>query len=163
MITPKFTIGASLEARTIREEVFVQEQGFRDEFDEYDETSPSLVLFLDGYPIATGRLRALNPERYKIERVAVRKAFRGKKVGTYCVKFLCTKIKTMGGRVACLHAQVDKMPFYERLGFAVVGDGEILYEEGVPHIEMEKILVKDSSRRGRSSSRTKGARAKGGI
>lgn len=163
MVSAKFTIGASEEAKCIREEVFVREQGFKREFDEFDDTSPSLVLFLDGYPIATGRLRALDPERYKIERVAVRKAFRGKKVGTYCVKFLCTKIKIMGGRIACLHAQVDKIAFYQKLGFVVVGDGEILFEEGVAHVEMEKRLVKDPRTPRRSSSRKRGVRATNGI
>ena len=73
MIKPVFTLGTSLEAKEIRQEVFVQEQGFQNEFDEYEKTATTLVLFLDDIPIATGRLRTLDPETYKIERVAVRK------------------------------------------------------------------------------------------
>lgn len=142
MIKPVFTLGTSLEAKEIRQEVFVKEQGFQNEFDEYEKTATTLVLFLDDIPIATGRLRTLDPETYQIERVAVRKPYRGKRIGTYVVKFLCTKIKTLGGRKAVLHARVDAIPFYQRLGFIVLGDGEILYEEGMPHVEMGKVLVK---------------------
>ena len=64
------------------------------------------------------------------------------------MKFLCTKIKTLGGRVAKLNAQLDKTGFYERLGFKATGDGEVFFEEGVAHIPMEKVLI-PPSRKGR--------------
>ena len=35
------------EAKTIREKVFMEEQGFKNEFDEYDEMVPHAVLFMD--------------------------------------------------------------------------------------------------------------------
>ena len=148
MIKPEFTFGTSQDARDIRTRVFVEEQGFEREFDEHENSSWCLVLYLDNIPIATGRVRPLDPERYQIERVAVEKPYRRKSVGTYVVKFLCTKIKTLGGRVAKLNAQFDKMGFYERLGFKAIGDGEVFFEEGVAHIPMEKVLI-PPSRKGR--------------
>ena len=36
------------EAKTIREKVFMEEQGFKNEFDEYDEMVPHAVLFMEG-------------------------------------------------------------------------------------------------------------------
>ena len=141
MIKPVFTFGTSEEAKAIRTRVFIEEQGFQEEFDAYEDSSWCLVLFLDGLPIATGRIHPLDPEHFQIERVAVEKPFRGKSVGTYVVKFLCTKIKTLGGRIASLNAQLDKMGFYEHLGFRAIGDGEVFFEEGVPHIAMEKVLI----------------------
>lgn len=44
------------EAKTIREKVFMEEQGFKNEFDEYDEMVPHAVLFMEGCAVATGRL-----------------------------------------------------------------------------------------------------------
>lgn len=43
------------EARKIREQVFVEEQGFENEFDELDAQVPHAVLFMDGQAVATGR------------------------------------------------------------------------------------------------------------
>ena len=34
------------EAKTIREKVFMEEQGFKNEFDEYDEMVPHALLFM---------------------------------------------------------------------------------------------------------------------
>ena len=55
MIKPVFTFGTSQDARDIRTRVFVEEQGFEHEFDEYENSSWCLVLYLDNIPIATGR------------------------------------------------------------------------------------------------------------
>ena len=44
------------EAKTIREKVFMEEQVFKNEFDEYDEMVPHALLFMEGRAVATGRL-----------------------------------------------------------------------------------------------------------
>lgn len=70
------------EAKTIREKVFMEEQGFKNEFDEYDEMVPHAVLFMEGCAVATGRL--LPGERsgdFIIGRVAVLPEFRGRNLG----------------------------------------------------------------------------------
>ena len=70
------------EAKTIREKVFMEEQGFKNEFDEYDEMVPHAVLFMEGRAVATGRL--LPGERsgdFIIGRVAVLPEFRGRNLG----------------------------------------------------------------------------------
>ena len=138
-----------MEAKALREEIFVLEQGFQNEFDEFEDSSWCLVLFLDGFPVATGRIRALDPATYAVERVAVKREFRGKKVGTYLLRFLETKIRTLGGVKARLNAQTDKIAFYQKQGYRVLGDGEIFYEEHCPHIAMEKDLP--LKKKGRSS------------
>ena len=142
MVEAKFTFGIPEDAKTIREEVFVKEQGFSlgSEFDEHDQHSWHVVLYLDGYPISTGRVFPENPELFRIGRIAVRKAFRGQKIGTYTMKFLETKAKTLGGRRLVLGAQLDKAHFYETLGYRKDPTGEIYDDEGVPHILMFKTL-----------------------
>ena len=143
MVKPLFHFGITEDAKLIREEVFVKEQGFAEEFDENDPKCWHLVLYLDSTPIATGRIVEVDPETYRIGRVAVRKGFRRMKVGTYTVKFLCNKAISLGARKAILGAQLDKMPFYRSLGFKPYPDGEVFEEQGVPHCMMYKVLIKD--------------------
>lgn len=140
MIENRFYFSLPEEAKAIREDVFIKEQGFQNEFDEHDKDSWFLVLYYNGYPVSTGRIYPENPETYHLGRVAVRKAFRGHLLGTYTVKFLCTKAKTLGGRIIILDAQADKIAFYKKLGFKDISNGEIQMDEGVPHIRMQKIL-----------------------
>ena len=140
MVKPVFHIGLTPDARTIREEVFMREQGFQNEFDELDDTAVTLVLYLDDYPIATGRLIKVDPATYQIGRIAVRKQFRHKQVGSYLMTFLCEKARTMGAKTAIVHAQLDKRDFYNRLGFYEYAGGVIDEDEGVPHIYLAKDL-----------------------
>lgn len=146
MIQAKFQIGASKDEREIRTVVFMQEQGFVDEFDAEDDSCWHLVIYHDGKAIGCGRILKVDPETYRIGRVAVLKEYRGHQVGTYIVKFLQTKIKELGGRKAILLSQADKSAFYEKLGFKSP-TGEIIMEEDYPHIYMEKILVKTDPKR----------------
>ena len=43
------------DARLIRQQVFVEEQGFVNEFDDIDAKAYHAVIYTGGYPIATGR------------------------------------------------------------------------------------------------------------
>ena len=149
MIKPLFHIGLTPDAKLIREEVFMQEQGFEHEFDEQDETAITLVLYLDDYPIATGRLIKVDPATYQIGRIAVRKMFRHQQVGSYLMSFLCEKARDLGAKTAIVHAQLDKRAFYNRLGFYEYGGGVIDEDEGVPHIYLAKDLWRDYYRKRR--------------
>ena len=65
------------EAHFIRQTVFVEEQGFREEFDTIDNTAVHAVVFADGSPIATGRIfPAEENGAYYLGRLAVLKDFR---------------------------------------------------------------------------------------
>ncbi len=56
----------------IRQQVFVEEQGFVNEFDDIDHEAYHAVIYTGGYPIATGRLFDENGEAH-IGRICVRK------------------------------------------------------------------------------------------
>jgi len=141
MIEPVFKFGLMDDAKAIRQEVFVTEQGYRNEFDENEDRCWNLVLYLDGTPIATGRLLEVDPETFQIGRLAVRAPFRHQKVGSYTVKFLITKARSLGARKVILGAQMDKVPFYQGLGFRPFPEGEVYFDEGHPHIMMFKVIV----------------------
>jgi predicted GNAT family N-acyltransferase len=142
MIEPKFSIGLTPDARKIRMAVFVEEQGYQNEFDDDDQTAWHLVLYSDNIPMGTARLLEVDPETYRIGRVAVLSQYRHRKVGSYLVKFMETKARTLGARKVILGAQLDKAPFYQKLGYSPNAEGEVYLDEGHPHIMMEKILVK---------------------
>lgn len=150
MIRPVFSKIVTKEEKEIRSEVFEKEQGFVDEFDEVDNNSWHLTLFYNDYPIAVARFYPEDPETFHVGRVAVRKEFRGKKIGTFLMKFVETKIKELGGRWAILSSQLDKKDFYEKCGYHVSGEGEITYEQDCPHINMAKLLIKKKGYKSRT-------------
>ena len=150
MVKEKFSIGLPDDAKMIRQKVFVEEQGYKNEFDEEDQTAVHLVLYLDDKPIGTARLIEVDPETYRLGRVAVLAPYRHRKVGTYLVKFMEVKVNTLGGRKVILGAQADKVDFYKQCGYKPDPNGEVYLDEGHPHVMMEKVLKFKKYRRTRS-------------
>jgi len=97
------------------------------------------ILGLEGNrPCATARWRVYQPGVAKIERVAVLDDCRGKGMGQALMLALIHDIKSVMGescKTLRLGAQDYAIPFYERLGFSVVGDG--FMEADIPHHWME--------------------------
>lgn len=122
------------EAIELRTEIFVNEQGFQDEFDERDHQCIHLVFFDENKAIATCRYFHENGN-YVLGRIAVIKEYRSKNIGSYVVNVACRYIEK--GNVT-LHAQLQAQQFYQKLGFQTYGDIE--YEEHCPHIWMKKVL-----------------------
>lgn len=123
--------------RNIRLEVFVKEQGVpaENEFDEYDLKVPHLVIFLDGEPVATGRIIPYGEDTVKIGRIAVKKDKRGLHLGEKIVLELLRKAKEDGAKIVKLGAQTHAVSFYEKCGFVKEGTPEYL-EENIPHYDM---------------------------
>ncbi|MBC2400268.1 GNAT family N-acetyltransferase [Clostridium saccharobutylicum] len=127
------------EAKHIRMEVFVKEQGFKDEFDEWDNKVSHVVLFVDGKAAGTGRLLPGKSNKiFIIGRVAVLKKYRKLHLGSKIISALEEMAKTLGGISIELSAQCTAQRFYEKLGY--VASGEIYLDEFCKHIHMEKQL-----------------------
>ena len=75
------------EAKNIREEVFVKEQGFFEEFDDKDDIATHFVALECGKPVGTCRLLKGADGEYLIGRIAVVKSQRGRGVGAGLVAF----------------------------------------------------------------------------
>ena len=69
------------DARKIRIEVFVEEQGFEEEFDSTDKIAKHFVLYVEGRAVATCRIFSEGVGRFHLGRVAVLKSERGKGFG----------------------------------------------------------------------------------
>ena len=94
------------EAKHIRNEVFVKEQGFQDEFDEKDAVSVHFVMYTDdGTAVATSRAFPFDENTsYCIGRIAVIKEMRNQRLGSKIVEAAEGYIKSIGGKTAIIHA-----------------------------------------------------------
>ena len=124
----------------IRTKVFIEEQGFKGEFDNIDERAVHVVIYSDGVPCAVGRLFRSEQQKgvYKIGRVAVLKPYRGKKLGEKVISSIEEKCREIGCKEIVLSAQCRVKGFYEKLGY--VQFGEEFLDEHCPHINMKKYI-----------------------
>ena len=128
---------AAEDLRAVRREVFVVEQGVPEalEWDDADEVALH-ALATDASGRAIGCARLL-PDGH-IGRVAVRRPWRGRGVGTALLARLVAGAQARGDRCAIVNAQVAAMPFYARHGFVASGEG--FEEAGIPHCVMTRDL-----------------------
>ena len=129
------------DAKFIRQEVFMKEQGFQNEFDEIDDGAMLIVLYDEKRPVATCRVFEGEKEHeFVIGRLAVIKDYRGMNLGTRMLDEAEKVVRKQNGVCIMLHAQCRVKKFYEQSGY--VEFGEIQCDEGCPHIWMKKMLVK---------------------
>ena len=125
------------EAKMIREKVFVEEQGFQNEFDEQDEHSWHLVIYDYRTPVGCARMFDEKGD-IVFGRIAVIPEKRHKHLGSYILHELEKKARELGYPKAKLSAQVSAMGFYKKNGFQAYGEEYL--DEFCPHIHMEKRL-----------------------
>lgn len=123
------------EAKQIRIEVFMKEQGFQNEFDSIDTIAHHIVAFQNQKPIGTCRFFQ-EENHYTIGRVAVLKEYRKLHVGKLLLEAAEKEIRNQNGKEIIVHSQYRVSPFYEKQGY--VSFGNIDDDEGVPHIWMKK-------------------------
>lgn len=128
------------EAKAIRLAVFWEEQGFVKEFDEVDNVATHLVAFEGETAVGTCRYYKTDTAgEYVIGRIAVLRALRGQGLGGTLVREAEAQIKARGGKRVHIGAQVQAIPFYEKIGYTPVGDRYM--DEHIPHQGMEKQLA----------------------
>ena len=124
----------------IRGIVFVEEQKvlYKIERDEYDFSATHILGEDKGEPFASGRIRAKG-EYAKLERVAIKKSYRGKNLGHKLTKFMVSVAKKQGFKKFKVHAQASLVDFYRKHGFVVVGD--VFKEANIDHY----LMIRDNS------------------
>lgn len=123
------------EACRIRQRVFVIEQNVpeEEEWDKYDESAHHIVIFKESKAVGTGRLANIDGQ-FILGRIAVLKEYRGSDIGRIIVENLLKKAKENGAQEVYIHAQIQVVGFYEKLGFKSFGD--TFLEAGIKHIGM---------------------------
>ena len=143
MITSVFIPGNQdiKEPFEIRREVFITEQGYteKEDFDAFDDQALHLVVYVDEAPAATGRIW-YDGQDFWVGRLAVRKEYRGQKLGDLALRLLVYKAFSMGAQELFVGAQTYIMPLYRKFGFREYG-AEYM-EGGIPHMAMK--VTKDT-------------------
>lgn len=127
----------NLAAKDIRRKVFMNEQGFKNEFDSLDDIAFHAVIYDDNNGIATARLYQ-DENGWHIGRVAVLPQYRRQKLGKEVMLALESHAKRQGISEITLSAQVQAVGFYEKLGYKKLND--LHMDEFCPHITMKKTL-----------------------
>ncbi len=132
----KITTQEELEkAFAIRKIVFVEEQNCPPELEwENEEVSTHFLALLNHEPCGACRWRKTDAG-YKLERFAVLKEYRGKRVGQALVAAVLSDLPSDASYIY-LNAQVDAMSLYAKFGF--VAEGEEFEEAGIKHFKMVK-------------------------
>jgi YbgC/YbaW family acyl-CoA thioester hydrolase len=132
-------------ASSLRDEVFVQEQGIGEHmvWDDADHQAVHCVVCNGlGQPVGAGRLVQQSPGVGRIGRMAVSKVLRGTQLGRQVLFSLVDASRARGDREVMLHAQLSAQGFYDRLGF--VARGPVFEEAGIGHIEMVLPLASET-------------------
>ena len=124
-------------AKMIRTKVFMEEQGFQNEFDATDDSSLHFVVYEESVPVATCRLYySKTRNSYVIGRIAVLEEFRGRNYGSTLICNYEDVVKKLDAHRIELSAQVRVAAFYEKNGYTATGD--IHMDEGCSHVWMRK-------------------------
>ena len=125
---------------TIRTQVFQKEQGVSAEleFDGLDADAIQLLAYLNGKAVATARIREMDANTVKIERLAVLPEYRKQGIGKQLMESALSVISNLDKSKAIVHAQEYVASLYQQLGFEVVG--ERFSEAGIAHVKMVKQL-----------------------
>ncbi len=128
------------DAFEVRRRVYVEEQGFANEFEPIDDTAIHVTLYVDGVLCGCARVFP-GPDGesgFVFGRLAVLPEFRHQGLAGVLLDTTEDKVRELGGTRIDLHAQCHVVPFYEAHGYQAYGD--VGLDEGVEHIWMAKEL-----------------------
>ena len=112
------------------------------EFDAHDTPDAKYIVLLDeDFPVATGRLYALDGQRVMFGRIVVLPEYRGRGLGRQVVAELEQWAAALGYRTAVLESREEKVGFYERLGYQA-DETDVIHGDTFTCIHMEKALLR---------------------
>ena len=135
LTVPAFSALSNL-AFQLRREVFVIEQRVPPELenDQEDLTAIHMVAIQGGDVCGTLRI-VRRPEHFKIGRVAVGQAFRGRGIARAMMVEAMDRYGDEAARRFYLTAQTDKVSLYEKLGYSSFG--QPFLDAGILHLAMK--------------------------
>ena len=104
------------------------------EYDEFHLTARDNDYQLIGYL----SLRQSGDKQVKMRQVVVANDLQGKGIGKIMVEYSETFARLRGYNQMVLHARINAVPFYLKLGYKKVG--KQFFEVDIPHYKMEKML-----------------------
>lgn len=124
----------------VRRSVFHIEQGVDPslDLDGKDETADHILAYIENQPVGTVRVRYLDHQTAKIERLAVLSEFRGQGIGKRLMEEALNIAANKQINTVVIHAQDYVKSLYLKLGF--LPEGERFEEAGISHLKMIKLL-----------------------
>jgi len=106
---------------------------------ERDKNDLLIGAFEEDDILACCILTPKEPGTFQLRQMAVDQKMQRNGVGAAIMHFAENLAKDAGGKEVMMHARKTAMGFYEKLGYAAVGDE--FSEVGIPHVEMKKNLI----------------------
>jgi hypothetical protein len=101
-----------------------------------EATETHVIAVADAKVVGVLLLKRISDKKLKMRQFAVNDAFQGQGIGSALVAFAEDFAIEKGFSIITLNARMTAVPFYERLGYDVVGDEFV--EVGIPHLRMVK-------------------------
>lgn len=138
----RFEHGNKVDAFAVRTAVFMDEQGFENEFEDLDDEASTIHVTAYADDELIGCARTFpdpdHPARYIFGRLAVLQNQRKHGYGSMILEESERLAREAGAQEMHLHAQCSVTSFYEAHGYASYGEVEL--DEHVEHIWMKKAL-----------------------
>jgi len=109
------------------------------ERNEGDATGIHFALYESGKLLAIARLDEVDPQTCQVRFVAVESDQQGKGIGKLIMGAVEERGKADGYEKLILHARNYALPFYEKLGYTLIGPSYKLFDV-LQHYEMEKVF-----------------------
>ncbi len=105
-----------------------------------------LIIYFKNIPIGVASFRESDPETWEITSIYVREQVRKKKIGSYMLKFMQTKIRDLGGRWSIIFIPYALKEFVFKNGYHESNNGEIIKKDGDVYLKTARFLCKKSYR-----------------
>lgn len=131
---------------SLRTKIFVEEQGFTEEFDDIDDNSTFVLIYKNGKAIGTGRFFKESADTYHLGRICVLKDYRLNGYGSIILMLLENKITSLYENIdniditLKLSSQNQAKAFYEKLNY--IDTLNDYYEQDCLHNRLQKIYHK---------------------
>jgi len=124
----------------MRNEILRKPLGLNFSTDELEHEKDEILIgaFEDEKMLGCCMLIKMTNKTVRLRQMAVMNNLRGKGIGRALMNFAENIARDLGYRTITMHARKTAIGFYEKLGYAVVG--EEFFEVTIPHFEMQKEL-----------------------
>ena len=124
----------------MRNEILRKPLGLNFSNDELENEKDEILIgaFEEEKMLGCCMLIKMNNKTVRLRQMAVMNNLRGKGIGRALMNFAENIARDLGYRTITMHARKTAIGFYEKLGYAVVG--EEFFEVTIPHFEMQKEL-----------------------
>jgi predicted GNAT family N-acyltransferase len=133
--SPEYEAAVALRSSILRQPLGLE---FSDGELSAESDSHHVGCFVEGQLVGCLVLSPVDATQIQMRQVAVSGELEGKGIGRMMVKYSEELARQLGFHKIVLHARETAVPFYERLGYARIGDR--FTEITIPHWAMEKRL-----------------------